>query len=642
MATTEQNYLRDKTAWQRVRTKTEELTSISLSNAPVEAIASVLESVVPGGGGSDPTPWNQIIKEVDLPTALQGQSYYYTQALPNGDVLISGDTSASGGLWVYSKADNTITQKHALGYRWCWFHVLPDGDCLIGTAGATNGQRGLLRYNYATQSITVLLTANTQLSYFIACSKGVIITAEASSASYFYDYSTRLLTTQINTNRLMISYEIEDVGVLLSSRISTSAGIWFFDYGTKKLLRLTTYLYDWNTFTPVASGSSTLIGGTYNSAATGNGLWLFNHSTKTISQVETTGRSLNVHMKSSNGDVIIGSDYSLAQGCWLYNSSTGLVEKLSSQYGYWQKMFATSNGVLASSGTSNTGLWFYNNYDRSFTQIETIGSNYGFHQVPNGVLAYTGASSGAGIWYFKDATATLSRLTTTSYAYEVRYELSHGCLLSGRSSWGALLYFDYNTETVTFTNTYSGFAYGKEVQNGCLLTGPSQGTHALMYFKESTLTLTPLVTGAPIATEAAINAFNRYVSFVKSQAGSTYAVAHSNYEPNAPMIRFDEATETMTAIPSACHGESYLDTIDGHECVVSENAIYDISLGMDMPYLVLPKIKNGFLFNNVGVQNGSTNTFKAYSAPALLLFAIISGAYGISRKKFISLDCNVS
>ena len=243
-----------------------------------------------------------------------------------------------------------------------------EDEYLFGGYTSTTGCYGVLRFDKETKTVTRL----TNIGYYFF--------TDALTARYAYS----------TFNRIIPGY-----GVVFCSNQSPSWGVWFYDTETKQVTRLieTAYMTNW-------VEEDDIVYGCYS----GYGVLIFDKATKTWYRPLTSGQYEKI-VKCENGFLIGCQSYSY--GIKYYDIATGEITTITTNMNYWRYGVSVEGGALMScDGTSNSGVWFFDETEKTFTQLTTQG--YGWRMVKwhDSVLMGSFNNSTYGWLFYKDGELT--------------------------------------------------------------------------------------------------------------------------------------------------------------------------------------------------------------------------------------------
>lgn len=285
------------------------------------------------------------------------------------------------GIWRLDGESFELTQIFDEGWYWlgsfrtakglyqspAYIQEVDDGY-LFGGYTSYTGCMGILHFNMETKVVTRL----TDVGYYYF--------TEGLSARYSYSAYTHI---------------IPGYGVVFCSTSSASYGVWFYDFDTKELTRIlqTGYMYSWVDDEDITYGC-------YSSY----GALVFDKATKTWIRPVTSGMFEKI-IKCENGYLLGPQSYSY--GIKYYETATGEVTTITTNMNYWRYGVSVDGGALMScDGTSNSGVWFFNETDKTFTQMTTQGFCWHMVKWHDSVLMGSFNNNTYGWFFYKDGVLT--------------------------------------------------------------------------------------------------------------------------------------------------------------------------------------------------------------------------------------------
>ncbi len=342
------------------------------------------------------------------------------------ELLLSVANSGSCPQGIYRLDPQTYALTQVFDEGWYWlgsFRTSPglyqsaayvlelEDEYLFGGYTSTTSCNGVLRFDKQTKTVTRL----TSLGYYYF----------TDGLTSRYAYST--------FNRIIPGY-----GVVFCSNQSASWGVWYFDCETKQVTRLieTAYMTYW-------IEDDDIVYGCYSSY----GVLIFDKATRTWYRPVTTGMYERV-VKCENGFLLGPQSYSY--GIKYYDIATGEVTTITTNMNYWRFGIAVEGGALMSNeGTSNSGVWFFDEAQKTFTQITTQGYAWYMVRWHDSVLMGSFNSNIYGWLFYKDGGITYNAGVTSS-------QRGMRCIVPVEDGW-VISSWSYNT-TVSFVDGETGEA----------------------------------------------------------------------------------------------------------------------------------------------------------------------------------------
>lgn len=259
----------------------------------------------------------------------------------------NGGTNPQG---IYSLSPETfeLTQLYDQGWYWLGsfrtskgmyqnssFVVEVEDGYLFGSYSSTTNSTGVLLYNKVAGTITRLI----DIGYYWF--------NESFNTRYGYSTYTRI---------------IPGYGVVFSSSQTYSWGTWYYDFETKTAVRVAenAYFQSW-------METDDLVYGCYSSF----GVILFDKATKMWYRPVTSGM-FEMIVKCENGYLLGPQSYSY--GIKYYEIATGQVTTITTNMNYWRYGISVEGGALMSNeGTNGSGIWYFDEAEKTFTQVSTQG-----------------------------------------------------------------------------------------------------------------------------------------------------------------------------------------------------------------------------------------------------------------------------
>ena len=315
---------------------------------------------------------------------LQGASMNAYCIETDDELLLSvASNSASNPQGIYSLDPETFELTQIYDQGWYWLggfrtnkglysnsnYVLevPDGF-LFGGYSSTANCYGILHYVKATKTVTRLI----DIGYYWF--------GESIESRYNYSTWTRF---------------IPGYGVVFASNQTPSWGTWYYDFETKQLTRIVENAY-FNYWVE----TDDLLYGCYSSY----GVILFDKATKTWYTPVTTGL-YEMIVKCENGYLLGPQSYSY--GIKYYDKRTGDITTITTNSNYWRYGTSVEGGALMSNeGTSNSGVWYFDETEKTFTQITTQGYAWRMIKWNDSILMGSFSNNVYGWLFYKDGEIT--------------------------------------------------------------------------------------------------------------------------------------------------------------------------------------------------------------------------------------------
>ncbi len=440
------------------------------------AYADKIREIEGGSGGEDVGDIDPNVTVIDFPSSIVANENKISVLMDDGNILVAGINIV--GIWKYNIAQKTWTQidtsinyKNVIqagnrcyfipnsgtngrvyksenstlinatlpsgNYSWELDFILADGSPIFTTSGSQT-----LCYNVKTE------TYGTVMSRYII-SAGSIFKLDDTSFIYrksgtsttmfaYFDCNTKTSTdiTVPSKSYSMDAYVIseDNCNVLVFSTSSSMKEIYHFQRPnvTSNQWTMTTTVSD--TYTPNGMMPKTCILPTgvlisYSSSTYGTGLYFYNWSAKTFTQIITTGYNwLNNVCRVDDGALFTST------GLYYYSASTGLLTLKTTGSGW----FSMSEVVTA----------FGRVYPVFGTDYKAAGA---------AVVFSSSSSSNAGLYYFSKS-AGLVTLDATDWGWYVMLNTPTCVLISPRNSTSPKLYRLNSNRTLT-TITNSGYLF---------------------------------------------------------------------------------------------------------------------------------------------------------------------------------------
>ena len=232
--------------------------------------------------------------------------------------------------------------------------------------------------------------------------------------------------------------EIIGHGVVFSSSNSTVWGAWYFNYDTNTVTQLTTagYFYNW-------VESDDCIVGSYSSY----GAVVYDKINKVWYHPTTSGQCENAVILEDG--ILLGGN-TTATGVRYYEIESGTLTTVNTSYAYWRYMISVSGGALLSCTSSNSGVWFFDESDKSFTQLTTVGCEWYMVKWHDAVLMGSFNSSIYGWHYFRNGTLSYNAgLDSNSRSMRCISAVTDGWVVSSWNYSAKLAFVDGETGAVT-------------------------------------------------------------------------------------------------------------------------------------------------------------------------------------------------
>ena len=342
------------------------------------------------------------------------------------------------GIWRLDPETYELTQLYDQGWYWMggfrtyegttqstqYLVELDDGYLIC----SNSSYYGVLKFNKTTKAVTQLV--NTGYYYF----------TEGLSTRYSYSTWTRI---------------IPGYGVVFCSSQSTAWGVWYYDFDTGEVTQVmeTGYINYW-------VENDDLVFGSYSSY----GVLVFDKATKRWYHPVTTG-VFDIVLKCENG-LLIGPQSS-SYGIRYYDFTTEEVTTISTSYNYWRYGVSVDGGALLSCETSGTGVWFFDEAEKTFTQLNTNG--YAWYMVKWHDSVLMGSFGSAyGYHFYKDGELTYVSMTGSGNRYlHCIVPVDDGWLMGSWNNSGMIRFVDGETGVATdlgfsFSQMgpYAGYWYG--------------------------------------------------------------------------------------------------------------------------------------------------------------------------------------
>jgi len=364
-------------------------------------------------------------KEVTTLATGAGMSAYCLEL--EDELLLSVSNNGSNnprGIWSLNPETFELTQLFNEGWYWLggfrsvkglvqnanYVLEVEDGY-LFGGYSAGSDCYGILHYDKVNGTVTRL----TNIGYYWF-NEGL---------QNRYSYST-------------YTHYIPGYGVVFSSSQTYQWGTWYFDYETKQLTRIVENAYFMNWM-----DTDDFVYGSYSSY----GVILFDKATKTWTRLVTTGM-YEMIVKCENGYLLGPQSYSY--GMKYYETATGEITTITTNMNYWRYGVAVEGGALMSNeGTSNSGVWFFDETDKTFTQLTTQGYAWRMVKWHDSVLMGSFQGNTYGWFFYKNGVLTYNQGVTSS-------QRGMRCIVPVEDGW-IISSWSYNT-TVSFVDGETGEA----------------------------------------------------------------------------------------------------------------------------------------------------------------------------------------
>ena len=273
------------------------------------------------------------------------------------ELLLSASNANSANLQgVYSLSPETFELTQLFDEGWCWFGTFRTGKglyqssqfvveiddgYLIGSYSSATNSTGILHYNKEAGTVTRLMNI------------GYYWFNDSFTSRYNYSTYTRI---------------IPGYGVVFGCSQTYAWGTWYYDFEAKTLTRIVEngYFMNW-------VETDDLLYGCYSSF----GVILFDKATKTWHRPVTSG-VYEMIVKCEHGYLL--GPQSASYGIKYYEIATGNVTTITTNMNYWRYGISVEGGALMSNeGTSNSGVWYFDEAEKTFTQVTTQG--YAWHMV---------------------------------------------------------------------------------------------------------------------------------------------------------------------------------------------------------------------------------------------------------------------
>lgn len=279
------------------------------------------------------------------------------------------------------------------------------------SAYSSGNQSGVLYFDKTTKKVTRIVTVG--YNYF------------TESLPSRYAYSTW-------------SREIIGHGIVFSSSNSSAWGVWYFDYTAKTVTQITQtgYFYNW-------VENEDCIVGSYSSY----GAVVFDKNNKVWYHPTTSGQCENALILEDG--ILLGGN-TTATGVRYYDISSGTLTVINSTYAYWRYMIKVSGGALLSCTTNNTGVWYFKESDKSFTQLTTQGCEWYMEKWHDAVLMGSFSGNVYGWHYYRNGTLTYNAgLDTASRAMRCITPVNDGWVIGSYNYSAKMAFVDGETGAVT-------------------------------------------------------------------------------------------------------------------------------------------------------------------------------------------------
>ena len=295
---------------------------------------------------------------------------------------VANNTSSNPqGIYYLDKETFELTQIFNAGWYWLgafrttkglyqnsnYVLEVPDGYLFSGY-NSSSSCHGVLHYERATKTVTKIIDVG--YNYF----------SDSLSTRYAYSGYTHV---------------IPGTGVVFCSTQSTAWGVWYYDFAIKQVTRVleTGYMTNW-------VDKDDIVYGCYSSY----GVLVFDRTAKTWCRPVVTGLYEAV-IKCEHGYLLGGQ--SSSYGIKYYDISSGEVTTITTSYNYWRHGVSVPGGALMScAGSSNTGVWFFDETAKTFTQLTTQGYDWYMVKWHDSVLMGGYNSNVYGWMFYKDGVLT--------------------------------------------------------------------------------------------------------------------------------------------------------------------------------------------------------------------------------------------
>ena len=233
----------------------------------------------------------------------------------------------------------------------------------------------------------------------------------------------------------------------------------------------------------------------FSSNTTDIGVWLYNITTSTFTQLYTIGTSWKFFQMVGTNCLISSETYSNA-GVLLYNSQTENIVQIYNSGKNWRYFHLLNNDCIISSYDSNTGMLLYDGESKTVSQKYSEGTSYQYSQIisNNKMLI---ANNLDAMYLYDAETKTITQKyvgTSTKNTGRKIFQLINNDYLIGTNGQGT---YDqgvllYNSENDTVTKIYEDgerWEYFQEVDNKCLIGCWNSSNAGLLLYDAETKTI---------------------------------------------------------------------------------------------------------------------------------------------------------